>query len=439
MSDARRTDVIVVGAGVAGLSAALAARRAGAEVTVLEAAAGATALSSGAWDVASDPRASLAATLSPRRTVRERVRHVARELSYHPYARIGGEPDARVAEAHAAVLPALGGYDGFDPDGEGVLLATDLGLLRRAAVAQHELLDLVPLGGGTVAVASVPGGFDGRFVAASLTEMARLAEDARRFEPVEVAVEGLGDAVSHPHELARAADGEQVRERLATALAEAIGGGSYDAVLLPPVLGLEDAAVREAVQATVGKPVGEAAVPLAGPQGLRLARRIHRALEQAGCARQQARVARIEPSPDGSRIEREDGETMRAGAVVLATGKHVGGGLLVRDGRLLEPLADLPIWLDGRLAPLPSSPRGPDPEVWFGRELAEGGAGWRQGVGYDADMRALGHGDAPVAPDLFVAGALLDGFEPSRDGTGLGCCATTGWIAGRAAAKRAGR
>jgi anaerobic glycerol-3-phosphate dehydrogenase len=180
-------------------------------------------------------------------------------------------------------------------------------------------------------------------------------------------------------------------------------------------------------------PAGETIASLAGPQGLRLDRRIRGALEEAGCTVRSARVARVGVEGDTMQLALEGGEELDADAVVLATGKLVGGGVELRGGRMRETLAGLPVYADGRSAPMPSSPEGPDPVLLFGDDPFHRGPGFRYGAGYDAHLRALGPEGRVVSANLFVAGALLDGFDPS-DGTGLGCCATTGWIAGRGAA-----
>lgn len=433
-----RVDVAVIGSGIAGFAAALAARDAGASVAVLHHAAGGTALASGAWDVA--PALHPEELLRPRHSLVECIEAVAHQRPAHPYAAL---PDAvpSVREAHARVLPALGGYRPLDLDGPGVLAATDLGMLRRTATVQGEVLVLEPDAPASVGVVDLGGapGWDADFLAASFAEGVAWSPTLS-FAPLRAPLlDAALDTVRHPHELAAEMDVEAGSARLVAALRDASDASDVSVLLLPPVLGLATDTVAKTVGAAVRRPVGEALAALAGPQGLRLDRRLRTALAAAGAERIHAPVAGLAATGRDVHIDLVDGQFITAGAAVLATGKHVGGGLLVTEGRVREPLAGLPVRTGGELAPLPSSLDGPDPVQQFGTDWWDGGPGFSQGVGYDGDLRALGPTDGPAAETLFVAGALLDGFDPARDGTGLGCCATTGFLAGRNAAAQAGR
>ena len=443
MTKVERPDVIVIGAGVAGVAAALSARREGASVLVVDGHAGASALGSGAWDVATDPDATLDDIFSPRRTIAQEIARVRRDHPHHPYAALGEQARELVAAAHELVLTALGIFAPLDLDGHGALVVTDVGLVRRAATAQRPVLYLAAHTRATVAVGVLRGyrAVDGAFVAASLADLADQAGDERRFTSIDVEFfRRRDDAVLHPHEVAAIADAADGRERLVASLSRAVAGMGFAAVLLPPVLGLLEDGVAADVSAQLDARVGELVTPLAGPQSLRLLRRIDAALEGAGCERLRASVARIVPDRSGTRVEIADGgKVISAGAVVVATGKHVGGGLGVRRGEVRETLASLPIYSDGLPMALASSESGRDPVVLFGKSPFASGPGFRCGVGYDEELRALGDSGDAASPDLFVAGALLDGFDPGRDGTGAGCAATTGFVAGLNAAKHAAR
>jgi glycerol-3-phosphate dehydrogenase subunit B len=434
MSDA---DVLVIGAGVAGLAAALAARDAGARVTVLDAHAGASVLAGGAWDVASAVGGSPEDVFRPARSLEQALIAKAREDVHHPYAKLGMDVVQAVREAHERVLPALAIYRPLDLRGTGVLVATDLGLPRRAATAQHAVLTLDAARGGAIAVAVLRGYryTDAAFVAASLTEVADLADDDRRFGALELEFfRRQQDALLHPHEIAAIADTDDGRARLSQTLQRAIAGAKHDAVLLPPVLGLRNDEVASELRAAIGVAIGELVAPLAGPQGLRLGRRLDAALRESGCERRSAHVRAVVPRAEGTLVVLDDGEELRGKSIVLATGKHTSGGLVMRGGELRESLADLPIWVDGRLLALASSSGGRDSSVLFGDNPFVGGPASRAGVAFDERFRAMGRDGRARASDLLVCGALLAGYDPARDGTGLGCAATTGWLAGRHAA-----
>jgi len=121
-------EVLVIGAGMAGAVAALSAARAGAKVVVVRRSLGATALSSGAIDVAVDPHGREEISID------NAAKEIARTRSHHPYG-ILQQKLPRLMEALqfvASQLPEL-----LRPPSEGnLLLATPLGTVKPTAMAQ---------------------------------------------------------------------------------------------------------------------------------------------------------------------------------------------------------------------------------------------------------------------------------------------------------------
>ncbi|MFZ9890047.1 MAG: anaerobic glycerol-3-phosphate dehydrogenase subunit B, partial [Myxococcota bacterium] len=59
---------------------------------------------------------------------------------------------------------------------------------------------------------------------------------------------------------------------------------------------------------------------------------------------------------------------------------------------------------------------------------------FRAGIAYDTQLRPLTVGRDVLARNLFAAGSVLEGYDPARDGSGLGVAAFTGLLAGEGAA-----
>lgn len=434
-------DVVVVGAGVAGLAAAIAARRAGAEVWLVEGPGGASALAGGAWDLATDRREKRP-LVAAARTIEDAIDDFDRERPGHPLARLPRDEVIRaVTASHRAVLGRLAIYRPLGVHADAEIVVGDLGLPRRAALAQHTVLDLARIPGARIAVAWMRAlrSFDGRFIAASLNEQAVRSGDRRRFAAVEIEfLRRTTDTLMHPHEAAALLDQEDARARAAAALVRGVGGMGFEALLVPPVLGLNDLGVQHALETAVGIPVGESVEALAGAQSVRLARRISDALDAEGVVRRRARALRVTVDAEGPAVELEIGESLYPGALVLATGKLVGGGIVLAGGEPREPLAGLPIWSGGKPLGPSSNTRGRDFASLFGDNPFEPGAGFALGVGFDAELRPLDAHGRIVSRNLFACGALLEGVSEG-DGTGLGTAVTTGWLAGTRAAARAGR
>ncbi|HVE86522.1 MAG TPA: FAD-binding protein, partial [Myxococcales bacterium] len=130
--------VLVIGGGMAGAVAALSAARSGVKVLVARRALGATAVSSGAVDVAPDPTAAPGDLLAQRVVPEEGAAAVARLYPAHPYGVLRAHL-GRLGESlrfFAAAVPEL-----FWPPGDAnALLPTPMGTLKPAAMAQRSLL-----------------------------------------------------------------------------------------------------------------------------------------------------------------------------------------------------------------------------------------------------------------------------------------------------------
>ncbi len=356
-----RVDCAVIGGGVAGAIAALELRARGHRVTIVSASDGASAHCAGPWDT----RASL-----------EGASHLA-----------GAAPWAtEVLERVRALCPEL-----FVTRDDGALprVVSELGRTKPTAAHDPAILDLASAPAGRIAVASLAGhpSWDGRHIARALDVEAIARGEARRFASVEIDFLRRGrDRVLHPHELAAELDvdgadprrGMDARYVMSEAIRAGLGGLSFDAVLVPPILGLRCDDVRSELEAAVGLPIGEAVGLLPGVAGARLMRRLGVALARSGVETVDDRVTAIE----GGRIVRERGETP-ARAFLVATGKHLGGGIALREGRTVEAL-------------LGASVEQPSPD-----------GATNAGIALAPDGRVRGLPKASVGEPIFACGAVL--------------------------------
>jgi len=438
----RPVDVLVVGGGLAGAVAALAARSAGAAVALVRRAPGASALSGGAIGVAPDLGALPLDPLLTRRSPLESARRLAVRWPGHPYARLGVEALEEALAFAASELSALL----EPPDGRPRFLAHVSGAVAECALCQRTQAggDLRRLS-GRVAVVGFAGhlGVDARLVAAGVDRLRAAGAPA----PVVVEVgwpTDADDGALAPAALARALERPGAAEALGAALRRALPDeretarpDRITAGLLPPVLGIDPAArVHERVAAAAGLPVAELVSDPPSVPGLRLDAAILARLSAAGVLVVEALVAPGGgPGRPAALLETgsEGGEALLAPAWVLATGRFLGGGV-VRAGALVEPLLGLPV-----RAAAPGAP-GAEPPDRSSASLTVKGRRAPQpllaaGVRIDGEGRPLGEDGTPVHPRRFAAGAVIGGHEHASDGTGLGVAILSGFLAGRAAAR----
>jgi len=408
----RRYDVVVIGAGTAGLVAATRLAQAGANVCVVAKGVGSTHLAPGTIDVLG--------------YVPERVESPARALAGfvaarpdHPYALLGAELVAQaldwfLATARAGPLPGYAYTGGLERN---LLLPTAVGALKPSAAVPETFAAGDARALGRVAVVGVPAlrDFHAKLCAANLN-----AAGIEAF-PVIIDVQ-LERADASTLALARHFDDDDWRTRFSSRLAPLLGAAEQ--VALPAMLGLTDPhAVLADLQARLGRRVFE--IPTLPPSvpGMRLFEILRHALESAGGrfafgagvvanVRDGERIASIDTATAGSPT------TYVADAFVLASGGfHSGAIALDSHWRTREQLFDLP--LQG--VPGAGEPR-------FVASYFDEQPLARAGVAVDPELRSC------RAANVIVAGASLPGAVPWREASGEGIALASGYRAAQVVA-----
>lgn len=308
---------VIVGAGVAGVAAALSARAAGYDPLVLSRGSGASALTSGALDWSPW---SLAGSLEGKPPVLA--------------------PDARLE------LSAFWQELGFELGPR--LLVTGAGILRDSAGADRFLLDLAALP-ESASIGVVQTNWQGDDSAALLRA---LPSDPRAAGRTFVAVAGQSLFSEAERRLPLAALVEQLSEASCERLVQLAAAASQSgiaALLVGPYLGLAPTAREVLGRAPI--PIGETTSPPAGSAGRRLELRLSELLLRQGIAQERAWVTRLRDVPGGVEVtfdgSQGEGQRLEVDVAILASGGLVGGGLVLSSGAgqvlgspLLEPVSD---------------------------------------------------------------------------------------------------
>jgi glycerol-3-phosphate dehydrogenase subunit B len=392
-------DVVVIGAGTAGLTAAALLAEGGARVCVVARGVGSTHLAPGTVDVLGYAPGRVAA---PGRALGD---FVAANPG-HPYALLGPEALAPALQWFAERV-AAGPQPGYHYVGgleRNHLLPTALGALRPSALVPETMApgDLSE-GGGPVRVVATRRlrDFHGSLCAANL------AQAGIEASAVEVEIE-VERADANALGLARRFDDPAFRAAFAGRLGSRLRGA--ERVGVPAFLGLRDPhGAWTDLEERLDVPVFE--IPTLPPSvpGMRLYEVLRSALRAAG-GRLVLGAPIVGSEHDGSRITavsaRAAGHDVRylARWFVLATGGFASGALelgsdwVTRDTVLGLPLRGVP---------------GPGETRFEADYLAEHPM-TRVGVAVDGDLRAEG------ADNVLVAGAALPGAAPWREGCGEG-------------------
>jgi glycerol-3-phosphate dehydrogenase subunit B len=404
-------DAVVVGTGLAGLTAAVRLAESGARVLVVAKGIGATHLAPGTIDVLG---------YAPERVERpaEAVAALLEAQPGHPYGHVGAEGIAaavawlkeRVAGGSLAPYAYVGGVE------ENLLLPTAVGVPRPSAVVP------VTMAGGDlrrdepVCVVGFRALKD--FHAALLADnLARAGVEARAIE-LDLVPEQRADV--NALGFARAFEEEAFRNAVVAQVADRLRGDERAG--FPAVLGIADPhGVWAAVEHGLGRPAFE--VPTLPPSvpGMRLFTILRAALRRAGgsivlnnvvvgAERAGGRVTALRTRV-GLREERRGADW-----VVLATGGFASGGLaLDSHWRAHEPALGLPV----AGAPGPGDERF-RPNYFDDHPLS------RAGVAVDRELRPVDAAGERVLENVVVAGATLAGAEPWREKSGDGLSLATG-------------
>ncbi|MBV9800816.1 MAG: anaerobic glycerol-3-phosphate dehydrogenase subunit B [Solirubrobacterales bacterium] len=414
MSPTLHYDAVVLGAGVAGLTAAARLAEGGARVCVLAKGVGSTHLAPGTIGVLGyDP---------------ERVEKPADALPGfiaahpdHPYALFGADAVAPALEWFADRVEA-GPQPGYKYTGgleRNHFLPTAVGALRPSALVPETMA-----AGDTNAPVCVVGLPVLRDFYASLCA-GNLRRGGIEARAVEIEVE-VGRVEANALGLARRFDDPAFRAAFAGRLALLLRPG--ERVAMPAILGLRDPhGAWSDIQRRLGGPVFE--VPTLPPSvpGIRVYNALVAALRAAG-GRLIVGAEALGVEREGERVTAVRAHTsghdtlFSARWVVLATGGFASGAItLGSDWQPHETIVGLAL----RGMPAPGEPRfagdyfGPQP---------------MSNVGVAVDSGLLAEG----TENVFVAGAALPGAVPWREGSGEGIALASGHCVAQSVREREG-
>jgi glycerol-3-phosphate dehydrogenase subunit B len=412
-------DAVVIGAGLAGLTAAVRLAEEGRSVLVLAKGIGATHLAPSTIDVL-----GYSADGEPVESPASGLASLIDASADHPYARVGLETVVSALDWWKTAVPALRYSGGLDAN---VLLPTAIGAAKPTALCPATSAGGDLRLGGRIAVVGLRGlkDFYARYVANNLERSARVrgASVLVRAVELEPPVDGEGDVggLGFAARFERPEFRDAVVEKLRTLLAPGERAG------LPAVLGLRNAdGVHRELEERLRTNVFEIAMLPPSIPGMRLFEALKGALRRAG-GRLVLGDRVIGAETNGRRVEAVVAQTAArrvshpARSFVLATGGFASGGLeLDSDWTVRETVLGLPV----AGVPPPGAPRFL-PGYFDRHPLA------RAGLEVDERLHPLESG-RPVYENVHAAGATLAGAEPWREASGNGISVATGFAAAQA-------
>lgn len=423
------SDVVVVGAGLAGLTAALFAARLGKSVTLLSYGAGALSIGSSCVDVLGYVRHN-----ESNNTVQGSVLDALASLpADHPYSLVGREATATALREFAALCADESWNLTAPPNGGNHWVPTIIGTLKPTHLCPPTN-DPAPLfAARSVLVAGIEGIKD--------CQPTLVAEQLRRYPAL--ADKGFSEALlpsplgkTHrnitPLDVARHVDSEAGQQWLAAALAPY--AHHKDCILIPPILGTKggthgSSQILDALRQRLKSPLVEMLSIPPGVGGLRLRNVLMSLLRKAG-VRVVENVEVTGALVTGKRCmallsTAEGKERAHEGtSFILATGGIMGGGIITEPGKATEGIFGLPI----------EAPA--DPAAWSGPDIFDTHVFARLGVRVNARLLPVDKYHGEILQNVHFAGRSLAGYDFASEKSGNGVALVTGWHAAQQVAAR---
>lgn len=395
------SDVVVIGAGLAGLAATVRLQEEGREVTLVTKGIGGLQLGQGTIDVLGYTPDLVTDPLAEVDTYR--AAHPD-----HPYAHFTG---AEVGKSLEWLSRTVGAELLVGDGTRNFRLPTAVGALRPTALAQPSMVAGEPADGASYVLVGLRRlkDFYPELVADNLSRQTTASGQPIRARAVHVDLEvRTGEHDTSGLNFARALDRREVRQQLCALVAPLLEDG--DIVGFPAVLGVEDPHAWREIAERLGHDVFEIPLPPPSVPGMRLNERLTRLVK----SRSRLIV--------GSKVLGYEGEAghvtsvtiksaghhrvLSAPEFILATGGLESGAIAMDSyGTVTETTFGLPlVGTGGEMV---------HAEYWGTEQPL-----FRVGVPVDDAMRPVDEGGAPVLDNLRAVGGLLPGATRWREKSG---------------------
>jgi len=404
----KRFDLIVIGTGLAGLTAARTAIGMGAKVLIVGRGMGALTLFGNTVDLLGE--------IPPETEMAEGMTRWIAAHPEHPYARTGWEGIESAIAAFRGLFPPS--YPFAAPGRGNSLLPTGAGTMRPTWLTPVTMA----AGAAMTPAETLIVGFRGFKDFQGDTVSLHLKCRGVTLSLPRYGLEGLTAPA-----LARLMDETSFRERVGESIRQQMAGERF--IGLPAALGLRDpAAVLKTLETVTGARVFE--IPMLPPSipGTRIFHRFREELITKGAD------FRMGHSVSGAMVKNGRCEGInidnpplvaeyRADQFILATGRFLGGGLWAEMDRIIEPVFDIPVFQPGE--------RG----QWFGERFFDPEAHpiHRAGVVTDADLRPVDPEGRILLANVRAAGSILAHHQAIEEKSREGIDIATGFLAAKRA------
>ncbi len=422
-------DVIVIGAGLAGLMAAEAAQAEGARVLILAKGMGSLPLTTGCIDILGyfpstrqTPVSSPGATMTKLQEVHPN----------HPYLKVG-EENISLALRHFKDLCGSAGLPFTGDINSTFLIPTALGTSHPTGLVPESMKHGHLSKPGAVLLLGFEGlkDFSPFLASENFNVLYAQGKIAPSFRAKMIPRMDLGGKALNGLNLAQAFDEEAFQDLFVREAQPLLKNG--ERLGIPAVLGFRSSSrAWEGLQEKLGTEIFEIPLPPPSIPGMRLYNLLKVHFKGNG-GRLLLGLSNLEPILGSEQIQgfslgvSKKSPVYHASAVILATGKFVGGGLDSNRSRVYETLLGLPV------------KHPPHRREWFTPHLLspQGQPFNAFGVEVDKNLRPVDRNGQVLYSNLFAAGGIIAHADSMSEKSGGGVAIATGYRAGKLAAEYA--
>lgn len=421
-------DAIVIGAGMAGLTAARKIAETGKKVAVLSRGLGTTNMSTGVIDLLGYFQNEL--VTNPE----EHISQLVGMSPNHPYAKIGNGNAKKTLEILKNSIQEFLEITNMTYAGktsQNVVLSNYFGTFRPSCIVPISMLhgNLLEFKDSKLMTVGVPSysEFNAKFFSRSLQYVVNSFFKQTIIKEIvskDIMIPSLGkDKEITSIEIAEALDTEEAFSKFLEQLKELITGADVDAVVIPAILGYKNWVKNHKILVKeLGLPVFEClSLPPSVP-GQRLQQilenaatdigvEIHRGLQVLSAHIENNECKTLETVSDIYR------QTFKADVYVLASGSFIAEGLYFDGNKFYEPIFNLPVHRDNKTNFSEKRLESGDHRIAFA------------GIQVNQAMKPITQ-NGDVITNLFAAGSILANYDYISEKSGLGVALTTGYLAG---------
>jgi glycerol-3-phosphate dehydrogenase subunit B len=416
----RKSDIVIIGSGLAGLIAAAAASQQGKSVTLLTKGAGTLAFANGVIDVLGYRQG---------RPVKDCRQELTQLPAGHPYSVVGIDP----IEGAIRFFKKISVEENYPFDGDlsaNFWLPTIAGTLKPSCLVPKSMNPTDIQEAEAITVISFAGLKD-FYPQILLNGLRTIKGYQKQYQTVTVDPAFTGKRDITALDVARWLDTSEGQDSFVQQLRDCMPPGSF--ALLPPVLGTEPSySIWQSLEERLQCQLRELAAPPPGITGHRLRMLLLRRLKKRGVVIvEQGHVQR--GNCQGNRClsvttcNFGQERSYQADAFILATGSFLGGGLIAEPSRIIEPILDLPV-----------HPSGAGASDKAAEQLFHpGGQPYAQyGLKVNAAALPVDGSGRPVWENVYAAGNILSGYDYCLEKSGNGVAVTSGYHAAMSAIRR---